>query len=285
MSKKELSEGLQNLLSDVIGIETDSMVTRLDITRLSPNKSQPRVNFGDEEMKAMVESIRENGILQPILVRPISNGYEIVAGERRWRAARELGLKDIPVIIKKIDNEKMLLLSLIENIQREDLNPIEKAMAYDKLMNSFNLTQEEAAKRLSIDRSSLANTIRLLELPEEVQYLVSRGTVPMGHARALLGIKDAVLQKKICGRIINEGLSVRQVESMVTELKGDRTETVRSGRGKKKTPAIMDIEDRLRNSLKTKVSLMENNGKGRLLIEFYNDKQLERILSLLGVTI
>lgn len=285
MSKKELSEGLQNLLSDVIGIETDSAVTRLEITRLSPNRSQPRVNFDDEEMKAMKESIRENGILQPILVRPVSNGYEIIAGERRWRAARELGLRDIPVIIKKIDNEKMLLLSLIENIQREDLNPMEKAMAYDKLVKTLNLTQEEAARRLSIDRSSLANTIRLLELPEDIQGLVSRGIIPMGHARTLLGIKDAVLQKKICGRIINEGLSVRQVESMVAELKNNRPETARSGRVKKKTNLILDIEDRLRKSLKTKVSLTKNNGKGRLLIEFYNDKQLEGILNLLGVTI
>lgn len=286
--KQELGQGLQNMLSDVMGIDSGKDVTRLDILKVFPNKSQPRINFSPEEMSKMVESISENGILQPIIVRPVKNGYEIVAGERRWRAAKEVGLKEIPVVIKNIDKEKAIELALIENIQREDLNSIEKAKAYNYLILNYGFKQEDVAKRLSIDRSSVANIVRLLELPEEVQDNVSRGTLSMGHARALLGIKNRKMQNEISSRVEKEGLSVRQVETIVSNLKNHDLESPESKPEskyvKKKSPVILDLEDRLRNSLKTKVSLAETGGRGKIMIEFYDNKQLEHILGLLGVS-
>lgn len=282
--REELSQGLQDLLSGVIGIGQENDISRIDIANIFPNKSQPRVYFAPDEMEKMVGSIRDNGILQPIIVRPVQNGYEIVAGERRWRAARELGLKDIPVVIKEIAKEKATEIALIENLQRSDLNPMEKAVAYDNLIKTYGLTQEEVAKRIGVDRSSVANTIRLLELPDEVQDCVSRGTISMGHARALLGSKDGGTQKKICKRIINEGFSVRQVETIISGLKNDGGASVKTGRVIKKSSIILDIEDRLRKSLKTKVFLKEKEGRGRLVVEFYSNNQLEQILGMLGVS-
>ncbi len=282
--KNDLGQGLDNLLSGVIGVTAKSETNNIDINKIKPNKSQPRTNFDSVEMAKIVESIKENGILQPIIVRPVSDGYEIVAGERRWRAASEIGLKVVPVIVKEIAEEKAMELALIENLQREDLNPIEKAVAYNSLMKNFELTQEEVAKRLSVDRSSVANIIRLLDLPQEVQDYVSRGTISMGHARAFLGIKDNDLLKKVCKRAIDEGLSVRQVEGAVNALKKQDLSEARSKIDKKKSPLIEDLEDQLRKSLKTKVSLNERAGRGKLVVEFYNNRQLENILSLLGVS-
>lgn len=282
--KQELGQGLQNLLSDVIGIGPEKDITRIDITKVFPNKSQPRIYFASDEMAKMVESIRDNGILQPIIVRPAENGYEIVAGERRWRAARQLGIKDVPVVIMDIAKEKAIEIALVENLQRADLNPMEKAVTYDNLIKNHGLTQEEMAKRIRVDRSSIANIVRLLELPDEVQDNVSRGTISMGHARALLGTKDNETRKKICKKIINEGLSVRQVETMVSRLKNGSRPTIKKHPATKKSSIILDLEDRLRKSLKTKVFLKEKQGHGKLVVEFYNNKQLEYILSLLGVS-
>lgn len=282
--KHELGQGLENLLSGVIGIGPEKEITRIDLAKVFPNKSQPRIHFSPEEMTKMVESIRDNGILQPIIVRPTQNGYEIVAGERRWRAAMELGLKDLPVVIKDITKEKAVEIALVENLQREDLNPMEKAVAYNNLIKNHHLTQEEVAKRLRVDRSSIANIVRLLELPEEVQDHVSRGTISMGHARALLGAKDNGTRKKICKRITNEGLSVRQIETMVSGLKNTNAPTALKGHAGKKSSIILDLEDRLRKSLKTKVFLNEKGGRGKLVVEFYSNNQLENILKMLGVS-
>ena len=285
MAKKhELGQGLQNLLSDVIGIAPENEQTFIEIKKVYPNKSQPRAYFAPVEMEKMVESIKANGILQPIIVRPVENRYEIVAGERRWRAAKELGLRDVPVIIKDITQEKAMEIALVENLQRSDLNPIEKALAYNSLIKNYNLTQEEVAKRLSVDRSSVSNIIRLLELPDDIQDYVSRGTVSMGHARALLGIKNRETLKKICKKIINEGLSVRQVEKVATELKNIEPGLINKCKEQKKDPIILEVEDKLRKSLKTKVSLKEKQGRGKLILEFYNNKQLEQILKMLGVS-
>ncbi|MGR3318536.1 MAG: ParB/RepB/Spo0J family partition protein [Candidatus Anammoxibacter sp.] len=282
--KAELENGIQDLLSGVIGIDREKEITRIDINKIIPNRSQPRVRFESVEMEKMIESIRENGILQPIIVRPVQKGYEIVAGERRWRGARELGLKEIPVVVKELTDEKAMEIALVENLQRADLNPMEKAVAYDNLIKKHKLTQEEVAKRLSVDRSSVANIIRLLELPEEVQDNVSRGTISMGHARALLGTKDKEARKEVCGKIIREGLSVRQTETIVSELKNDKRPVRKANNFVKKSSIILDLEDRLRKSLKTKVSLREKHGRGKLTVEFHNNKQLEQILTKLGVS-
>lgn len=285
-SMNELGNGLQDLLSNVIGIESNKNedITNLEINKIVANKNQPRINFNEEEMLSMIASINENGILQPILVRPENGNYEIVAGERRWRAAKEVGLKMVPVIIKKITKDKSLELALIENLQREDLNPIEKAKSYDRLLKNHQLTQDEVAKKLSINRSSVANVIRLLELPGDIQGSVSRGTVSMGHARALLAVKNETLQRKIFKRIETEGLSVRQIENITSHVKKSLSPEKKHTLLKRNTPLISDVEDKLRNILKTKVSLNEKDGKGKITIEFYDNNQLENILRLLGVS-
>ena len=291
-NKIALENGLTDLLSSVIGLEKNDSnkdnQSTLDISKIYPNKSQPRINFKEEEMAEMVNSVIENGILQPVLVRPDVDRFELIAGERRWRAAKKAGLTKVPAVIMEVSDQKSMELALIENLQREDLNPIEKAISYKALINSYKSTQEDLAKRLSIDRSSVANTIRLLELPEEIQKNVSRGTVSMGHARALLAVKDKVLQKELCDKIGTESLSVRQLEALVTETKSSaankKAENPKGNVTTKRVPLIDDLEDKLRRVLKTKVVLAEKKGKGKLTIEFYSNKQLEGILKLLGVS-
>ena len=229
MSKKEkLSRGLQSLLGGVIGIEAEAgqdVIMRLNPKDIQPNDSQPRDIFDGEEMKGLVESIKQHGILQPIIVRPLAHGYMLIAGERRWRAAKQLGLKEIPAIVRDIDGLHSLEIALIENIQREDLNPIEKAKGFKELIDKFDLTQEQVAKTMGKDRSSVTNYIRLLDLPQEIQDNVSRGTLSMGHARAILSVQGKELQIKLCDQIIKEGLSVRQIEMIVSMEKNSLNHT------------------------------------------------------------
>ncbi len=285
--KKELSKGLQDLLSGVIGIDEEISIRNMEISKIVPNKSQPRDYFDPDDMQQLVESVRDNGVLQPIIVRPINDGYEIVAGERRWRAANQLGLKDVPVVVKILEKEKAMEIALVENLQRADLNPMEKALAYKNLINEYGLTQEEVAQKLRIDRSSVANIVRLLELPGEVQSCVSRGTISMGHARALLGAGAPNVMEKVCRRVLDEGLSVRQVEAIISQIKktGQSAAVKPEKVVNEKSATILDVEDRLRKALKTKVSLKEQKGKGKLVVEFYNNSQLEHILSMLGVSL
>lgn len=283
-SKELLGDGLQDMLSNVIGLAPENEVSAISVDKIFPNRRQPRLYFDPEEMARMVESVRDNGILQPVIVRPVGDRYEIVAGERRWRAAREVGISDIPVVIKDVSREKAADIALIENLQRSDLNPMEKAVAYDSLVKNHKLTQEEVAERLRVDRSSVANIIRLLELPDEAQDGVSRGTISMGHARALLGAGDAKLIGKLLGRIVSEGLSVRQVEGLVSGLKGGGKAARRGSKNAQKSAVILDIEEKLRRELKTKVALTEKGGRGKLVVEFYDNNQLGYILERLGVS-
>ncbi|MDQ1273407.1 MAG: ParB protein, partial [Planctomycetota bacterium] len=194
MSKKEkLSRSLQSLLGGVIGIEADAgqdVIMKLNPEDIHPNDLQPRHFFSEEEMQGLIESIKKHGILQPVIVKPLAHGYMLIAGERRWRAARHLGLKEMPAIVRHSDGADTLEIALIENIQREDLNPIEKAMGFKELTSKFGLTQEQVAKVMGKDRSSVTNYLRLLDLPQEIQDHVSRGTLSMGHARAILGVRD-----------------------------------------------------------------------------------------------
>lgn len=284
-NREKLGNSLQSLLGDAIGIGTveSKNITKISTEEVKQNESQPRKRFNQEQMKTLMKSIEEHGILQPIIVCPTNKGYKIIAGERRWRAAKLLGLKEIPVNIKNVDSMKSLELALVENIQREDLNPIEKANAYLELKNNFGLTQEKIANRIGQERSSIANTIRLLDLAENIQELVSRGTISMGHARALLSLKDPKKQEILSEKIVTDGLSVREVEMIASGKKKFLFSSKKSSDTKVvsselyKSPNICDLENKLREFIGARVTIKEKNGKGKITILFSNNSQFENI--------
>ena len=287
-NKENLGRGLESLLGDAIGIEASEKIMRVNLADIQPNEAQPRKEFVQSQMETLISSIQEHGILQPIIVRPTSKGYKIIAGERRWRAATQLGLKEIPTIVKTADSLKTIELALVENIQREDLNPMEKATAFSELKINFGLTQEQIATKVGQDRSTVANTIRLLDLPKEIQGLVSRGTISMGHARSLLSLKDQGKQIELGERIATDGLSVRDVELIVSDRKDPLPSMEEASGGQPKplaikSPHILDLEDGLRKIVGTKVSIVEKNGKGRITIEFADNSQFENIVGKLKV--
>ena len=259
------------------------------ISEVEPNRSQPRKVFDDEKLAELAESIKTYGLLQPILVQKRDGYYEIIAGERRWRAALKAGLKEIPVIIREYSDKEILELSLIENIQREDLNPIEEAQAYKRLMDEFDMSQADVAQRVSKSRSAVANSMRLLKLDEEVQKMLTDGQISMGHARALLPLESSEKQVELAGKIVDHELSVRATEKLVKEmLKADpktETDTKRIERPEE-DPSIAiiykQIEERLQQTLHTKVSIQrKRNGHGKLQIDFYNSDDLEKIIDRL----
>jgi ParB family chromosome partitioning protein len=285
-NKENLGRGLESLLGDAMGIEASEKIKRINLADIQPNEAQPRKQFIQSQMETLVSSIQEHGILQPIIVRPTSKGYKIIAGERRWRASTQLGLKEIPAIVKTADSLKTIELALVENIQREDLNPMEKATAFSELKTNFGLTQEQIATKVGQDRSTIANTIRLLDLPEEVQGHVSRGTISMGHARSLLSLKDQKKQIALSEKIVADGLSVRDVELIVSGKENSLPSTKEPSGGQlashtTKSPHILDLEDGLRRIVGTKVSIVEKNGKGRITIEFADNSQFENIVDKL----
>lgn len=245
---------------------------------LRPNRFQPRTAIDQASIDALAASIREQGVLQPILVRKTEAGYEIIAGERRWRACKSLGMTSVPAVVREMNDRESLGAALVENVQREDLNPIEKGKAYAQLTQIFNLTQEEVAKRIGIDRSTVANFVRLLDLPAEVQESVSRGTISMGHARALLSAPDAHQMVALCRRLVKEDMSVRKLEATVASLARSRP----SGRRREKDPNVADLEDRLRKRLGTQVHVRHGRKKGRIEVEYYSPQDLNRIVGLLG---
>lgn len=286
-NKEKLGRGLESLLGEAIGVESSEKILRINIADIQPNEQQPRKNFSDPQMESLVNSIREHGVLQPIIVRPTSKGYKIIAGERRWRASKQLGIKELRAIVKNADSLKTIELALVENIQREDLNPIEKATAFSELKAHFGLTQEQIAKNVGQDRSTIANTLRLLDLPEEVQDFVSRGTISMGHARSILSLKNPIKQIALSERIARDDLSVREVEQIISSGK-PIADPAKSPMSIKltpkliKSPQILDLEDGLRRAVGTKVSIMERNGKGKITIEFSNNAQFEGIVAKLN---
>jgi len=288
MPKKEnLSRGLQSLLGGVIGIEEENVqeaIVQLNPEEIKPNNLQPRKNFKQEELEGLITSIKTHGILQPIIVTPLPDGYMLIAGERRWRAAKQLKLHKVPSIIRSAEKINILELALIENIQREDLNPIEKAFGFQGLIEQFGLTQEQVAKAMGKNRSSVTNYLRLLELPHEIQEHVSRGTLSMGHARALLSFKNKDTQKNICKRAIRDGLSVRDIESLALQEKNTEIEKRASSKGTS-SPHVYDLEDRFRKFLGAKVKIRENKGKGQITIAFQNNEEFERIASKMGVRV
>ncbi len=255
-----------------------SDVVQLKTMDIEPNKGQPRKQFDEDKLEALKESIAEHGVISPILVTPTKSGtYRIVAGERRWRASKLAGLKTVPCIIRSFEEQTVMELALVENLQREDLNPIEEAEGYQKLMDTFALTQEEISKRVGKSRSAVANALRLNNLQKEVKTLVIQGDLTQGHARALLPVEDGKLQLALAERIIKEGLNVRQVEALVSDL-GKPKSKASNTQNPLMRKFYKDVEDSLGSRFGTKVKIREGAKKGKIEIEYYSKDDLERIL-------
>ena len=255
----------------------------VNITKVEPNREQPRKNFDEDALDELAESIKQFGLLQPILVQDKSTYYEIIAGERRWRAAKKAGLKEIPVIIKNLTEQEIVEISLIENIQREDLNPIEEAQAYKRLLTEFNLKQDEVAERVSKSRTAVTNSMRLLKLCDDVQKMVIDKMISTGHARALISIEDEKQQYEIAKKIYEEKLNVRDVEKLVKNLNKPVKIKKTIITDESLEAVYQDIEENLKQKLSTKVSITsKGNGAGKIEIEFYSHDDLEKIMELLS---
>ncbi len=271
----------QNLTSSE-SISTENTILYLEPQKIIPNKYQARKNFNEESLKSLADSIKKHGLQEPIVVRKKENVYELVCGERRLRASILAGINQIPAICKNISDDEVILIGLIENIQREDLNPIEEAEAYSTIISKFSWTQEQLAEAIGKDRSSIANTIRLLNLPQEVKDMLISGEITPGHARALLGLptKEAII--KLAQEIVEKKLSVRQVEDLVNKL-SHSTKKRKATLSKTKESYITEIEQTLSRKLGTKVVLKPKSpGKGKIEVEYYSNEDLNRILSILG---
>jgi len=286
MSKKVLGKGIGALLGDEGEID-QALVTEVPVSALTPNPQQPRRDFDEGTLRELADSIRQKGVLQPVLAEPSHDGtYVIVAGERRVRAARLAGLERVPVLIRQFSPDEKLEIALIENIQREDLNPIEEALAYKRLMELGGLNQEQMASRVGKDRSTIANTLRLLKLPQEAQEEVEKGTLSPGHARAMLSLVNPADQQLLFKRIVDKGISVREAEELAAAFSAGKRQAQKPRRtGKsaisRKDPEIGEIEQKLIEKLGTKVELKGNGGKGHLEIAYYSSEDLERLLEIL----
>lgn len=287
--KRGLGKGLSALIPDeplkeVINTEMDDKgIVDIELSLIRPNKNQPRKDFDRESLDELKQSIANYGVIQPIIVRKVGDKYEIVAGERRWKASQEAGLKKIPCIVKEVEKHEATELALIENIQRENLNSIEEAMAFQGLMKNYEYTQEEVSRVIGKSRSYIANTIRLLNLNEEVINYIVDEKISSGHGRALLAIEDEELQLEIAKKIIDNKLNVRDTENIVKKLKSKSlSKRPIKKTQKRKDPFILDIEENLMRTLGTKVSISKGRNKGKIEIEYYNDEDLERILELIG---
>ena len=262
--------------------EDSAKETLVKITMVEPNREQPRKNFDEDALQELADSIKQFGLLQPILVQDRKTYYEIIAGERRWRAAKLAGLKEVPVIIRDYTDQEIVEISLIENIQREDLNPIEEAQAYKKLLTEFNLKQDEVAERVSKSRTAVTNSMRLLKLCDEVQQMIIDDMISTGHARALISIEDPEQQYMIAQRVFDEKLSVREVEKLVKDLNKPQKPKKEIIEDKSLDIIYQDIEEKLKQSLGTKVSISsKGNGAGKLEIEFYTHDDLDKLIELL----
>jgi ParB family chromosome partitioning protein len=281
--RSALGKGLSALIPDRIdGLEKPSLsksIATVKTKDIQYNSQQPRMHYGQEELEELKASIKEKGILQPILIRPKGEGYEVVAGERRLRAAQALNLEEIPVVIKDVSDEESLVLALIENIQREELNVIEEAKAFRRLIDEFHLTQEQVADSVGKERSTVTNILRLLKLPENIQEAVSKDLIAMGHARTLLSIDDPQKQYQLFLEIMEKGVSVRQAELMTQASVPD--EKKKKKQKKEKDHEIVHLEEELRGILGTKVSVEAKQKRGKIVIEYYSLDDLDRILEIL----
>ena len=298
MAARGLGKGLDSLIPNAVGEAnakkeskqvkedtvyktTDEKETVVKITSVEPNRKQPRKNFDEDALQELSDSIKQFGLLQPILVQDRKDHYEIIAGERRWRAAKMAGLKEIPVIIRDYTEQEIMEISLIENIQREDLNPIEEAQAFKRLLTEFHLKQDEVAERVSKSRAAVTNSIRLLKLSDDVQQMVIDDMISTGHARALLAVEDPEEQYNLAQKIFDEKLSVRDVEKLVKNLH----KPAKSKKLDDKTmqAIYLDIEEKLKQRLSTKVTVIsKGEGAGKIEIEFYNHEDLDRLMDMIG---
>ncbi len=287
-----LGKGLDSLIPDTIKTSVPEKTKivekvvekpvemKVKISKVGPNKDQPRKQFDEDALMELADSIKQFGIIQPLIVQEKNGFYEIIAGERRWRAAKLAGLKEVPVIVKDYSDLEVVEISLIENIQRENLNPIEEALAYKRLLNEFNLKQDEVAERVSKSRTAVTNSMRLLKLDERVQQMVIDDMLSTGHARALLGIEDPELQAATAAKVFDEKLSVREVEKLVKQIQNGKPE-------KKKEEKVhdfiyTDLEEKMKAAVGTKVSIHQNaKGKGKIEIEYYSREDLERIIDII----
>ena len=282
MNRKALGRGLGALLSSDRTIDLGGEPSEVDLDSIVPGPMQPRTNFDEAALEGLAESIKTHGIVQPLLVRRRGEGFELIAGERRWRAAKLAGLKHVPVLVKEVADQNLLEIALIENIQREDLNPIEEAQAYKRLIENVGLTQEALATRVGRDRSYITNYLRLLKLPPDLQQLVIEGRLSTGHARTIVGLSHADVQRRLARQVIEDGLSVRATEILVQKASADRP--ARTPRiSQPVDPNIRAAETKLRRALGTQVRIVQmgGDGKGKVEISFYNAQDLDRIYDLL----
>jgi ParB family transcriptional regulator, chromosome partitioning protein len=299
MSKSALGRGLGALLGSVppapsappaaaVAADPGERVQNVPLNKIRPSALQPRKRFSDESLRELADSIREQGIVQPLIVRQQGDFFELIAGERRWRASQLLNLPQVPVIVREADDRSVLELALIENLQRENLNPIEEAHGYAQLAEQFQLTQEEISTKVGKSRAVVANALRLLKLPDSVQNLVRDGQISVGHAKVILGLPDEKIQKLAAERVVKKTLNVRQTEGLIAKLQS-RGEKGTSAQPKTAAapmgdPHVEDVEGRLRELFATKVKLNYLQGKGSLEISFFSNEELERILQILGVS-
>lgn len=254
------------------------------VSLIEPNRDQPRKDFNEEELQELAESIKNYGVLQPLLVQKKGTSYELIAGERRWRAAKLAGLREVPVVLREYNKQQAMEIALIENVQRSDLNPIEEAQAYQQLVKEFHLTQEEIAVRVSKNRATITNAMRLLKLDSQIQDLLIKGMISSGHARALLSLEDGQLQKKAAQEILDRGLSVRETEKLVKKMGKDLSpkEEKAEKRDDALTLIFRELEDRMKSIMGTKVSIHnKDKNKGRIEIEYYSEAELERIVEMI----
>jgi ParB family chromosome partitioning protein len=273
-----LGKGLGALIPE-FGQEESKRLLYCGIEEIVPNRSQPRKHFDESKLQELAESIKEKGILEPLIVRRVDQGYELIIGERRWRAAQKAGLKEVPVLVKEVEGSDALEISLIENLQREDLNPIEEAEAFKRLTEESHISQEELSTRIGKDRTTIANTLRLLKLPPEIKNQLLQNRITSGHARAILSLETKEKQKELCALIIKKGLSVREAEAVAKRWSEKPQRKAASERRKGELESQLNsFQDSLRRCLGTKVRITQNGKRGKIEIEYYSLDDLERIV-------
>ncbi|MCL2322345.1 MAG: ParB/RepB/Spo0J family partition protein [Oscillospiraceae bacterium] len=279
-----LGKGLGALLPSNVEENTNKDSITIDINLIKPNANQPRKSMDESKIRELAASIKEYGIIQPVVLRKLDDTYEIIAGERRWRAAMQIGLREIPAVIMDVSEDKILQISLIENIQRDDLNPIEEAGAYKKLIEDLNVTQEELSEKLGKSRVAITNSMRLLKLDETIQQYIRDDLISEGHGRSLAGIEDKAVQVDYAKKIIKEGLNVRQAENLVKSLNEESNEKTERKKTKPNNDIyISEIINSLENKFGTKISIKDNNDRGKIMIEYYTKEDLNRILDIINL--
>lgn len=282
--KKGLGKGLGALMNtdETIG-DSLEQVFELKLSQIEPNKSQPRTEFDPEKLETLSDSIKKYGVLQPIVVKKLDNGfYKIIAGERRWRASKLAGLAKIPVVVRDYDDQETMEIALVENLQREDLNPFEEARGYRELMDIFSLTQEQVAKKVGKSRSAVANSIRLLTLGDEIKEMVLQKELTVGHVRAILATEKEEVQLAVARRIVSEGLTVRQTEVLIKSLLQEKKKKKENPVNEEMNRYLLSLEKKLSKSLGTKVTIQNKKNRGKIQIEYYNNDDFERIMKIIG---